>query len=52
MSEESWTREKDRSRNVGFDIKTGKAEVEDLTARIANEVATQASLSAKIEDIL
>jgi len=41
----------DRSRNVGFEIKTGKGEVADLSARIENEKATQSSLSAKIEEL-
>jgi len=41
----------DRSRNLGFEIKTGKAEVNDLTAAIENEVATAASLTAKIEEL-
>merc|ERR1719156_428579 len=41
----------DRSKNVGFEIKTGKAEVKDLTAAIEKETATSASLSAKIEDL-
>jgi hypothetical protein len=41
----------DRSRNVGFEIKTGKAGVKDLDAEIAKEAATAESLSAKIEEI-
>jgi len=41
----------DRSRNVGFEIKTGKGETADLAARIENEKATQASLTAKIEEL-
>jgi len=41
----------DRSRSVGFEIKTGKAEVQDLEAAIAKEVATSASLTAKIEEL-
>jgi chromosome segregation ATPase len=40
----------DRSRNVGFEIKTGKAEVKDLEATIAHETATADSLTAKIEE--
>jgi len=41
----------DRNRNVGFEIKTGNAGVEELTAAIAQETATQASLTAKVEDL-
>jgi len=41
----------DRSKNVGFEIKTGKAGVKDLEAAIAKEKATAESLSAKIEDL-
>merc|ERR1719236_461715 len=41
----------DRSKNVGFEIKTGKAEVKELEATIEKETATSASLSAKIEDL-
>merc|ERR1719262_1591571 len=41
----------DRSKNVGFEIKTGKAEVKDLKAAIEKEVATASSLSAKIEEL-
>jgi hypothetical protein len=41
----------DRSKNVGFEIKTGKAEVKDLEAAIAKEAATSESLTAKIEDL-
>jgi len=41
----------DRSRNLGFEIKTGKAEVKDLDATIDKETATAASLTAKIEDL-
>jgi len=40
----------DRSRNLGFEIKTGKAGVNDLTATIENEKATAESLTAKIEE--
>jgi len=40
----------DRSRNVGFEIKTGKQEVKDLNAAIAKEAATQESLNAQIEE--
>jgi len=41
----------DRSRNLGFEIKTGKAETNDLNAAIANEKATAESLTAKIEEL-
>merc|ERR1719331_3178808 len=41
----------DRSRELGFEIKTGKAQVKDLTATIENEAATQESLNAKIEEL-
>jgi len=41
----------DRSRNLGFEIKTGKAEVQDLNAAIANENAKAESLTAKIEEL-
>mmetsp|Transcript_104518 Transcript_104518/g.164945 ORF Transcript_104518/g.164945 Transcript_104518/m.164945 type:complete len:678 (-) Transcript_104518:46-2079(-) len=41
----------DRSRNLGFEIKTGKAEVKDLEATIDKETATASSLTAKIEDL-
>merc|ERR1719454_1064216 len=41
----------DRSRNVGFEIKTGKAQVKELEAAIAKEKATAESLTAKIEEL-
>jgi chromosome segregation ATPase len=41
----------DRSRALGFEIKTGKAEVKELEATIANEASKSDSLSAKIEEI-
>merc|ERR1719199_545462 len=41
----------DRSRNVGFEIKSGKAAVQDLNAGISKQKATQASLNAKIEEL-
>jgi hypothetical protein len=41
----------DRSRNVGFEIKTAKAEVKDLEATIAAETATADSLTTKIEEL-
>merc|ERR1719253_1237860 len=40
----------DRSRELGFEIKTGKAGVKELDAAIANEAATAESLNAKIEE--
>jgi len=41
----------DRSRELGFEIKTGKQGVTDLTAAIEKEAATQESLNAKIEEL-
>jgi len=41
----------DRSRNLGFEIKTGKSDVEGLEASIAEETATTGSLNAKVEEI-
>merc|ERR1719352_612804 len=41
----------DRSRELGFEIKTGKAEVKDLEAAIAKEAATHESLNAQIEEL-
>merc|ERR1719316_1569264 len=41
----------DRSRKLGFEIKTGKAEVKDLEAAIAKEKSTQDGLNAKIEEL-
>ena len=41
----------ERSRNLGFEIKTGKAESSELNAAIANEKATAESLTAKIEEL-
>jgi len=41
----------DRSRELGFEIKTGKADKKDLEAAIANEQATAESLNAKIEEL-
>mmetsp|Transcript_30692 Transcript_30692/g.48998 ORF Transcript_30692/g.48998 Transcript_30692/m.48998 type:complete len:679 (+) Transcript_30692:65-2101(+) len=40
----------DRSRQLGFEIKTGKGEVRDLKAAIEKETADAAALTAKIED--
>merc|ERR1719375_289594 len=41
----------DRSRELQFEIKTGKAEVKELEAAIEKEAATQESLNAKIEEL-
>merc|ERR1719502_1902936 len=41
----------DRSKQLQFEIKTGKAEVKELEAAIAKETATAESLSAKIEEL-
>lgn len=41
----------DRSRELGFEIKTGKGEVKDLKAAIEKENADQEALTAKIEEI-
>merc|ERR1719262_624919 len=41
----------DRSKALGFEIKTGKAEVKELNAAIEKETATAASLTAKIEEL-
>merc|ERR1719333_1856812 len=41
----------DRSKELGFEIKTGKAEVKELEAAIADEAAKQESLNAKIEEL-
>merc|ERR1719390_26504 len=41
----------DRSKELGFEIKTGKAEVKDLEAAIAKEAATAESLNAQIEEL-
>merc|ERR1719502_2298384 len=41
----------DRSKELQFEIKTGKAEKKDLEATIADEQAKQASLNAKIEEL-
>jgi len=41
----------DKSKSLGFEIKTGKSEVEDLTATIESESATIDALGAKIEDL-
>jgi len=41
----------DRSRNLGFEIQTGKSETEELNAAIAAETATSASLQTKVEEL-
>merc|ERR1719352_970386 len=41
----------DRSKNVGFEIKTGKAESADLKATIESETATISALSTKVEEL-
>merc|ERR1712194_741360 len=41
----------DRSRNIGFEIKTGKSGVDELTAAIAEETSTIGSLEAKVEEL-
>merc|ERR1719421_1444426 len=41
----------DRSKNVGFEIKTGKAEIQDLKATIEKETATVSALSTKVEEL-
>jgi chromosome segregation ATPase len=41
----------DRSRNVGFEIKTGKAEIAELKATIEKETSTVAALTTKIEEL-
>merc|ERR1719353_38321 len=41
----------DRSTNLGFEIKSGKANVEDLKATIDKETSSAAALSTKIEEL-
>merc|ERR1719476_1099268 len=41
----------DRSSNLGFEIKTGKSEVNSLTADIAKETSTIAALTTKVEEL-
>jgi len=41
----------DRSKNVGFEIKTGKSEIGDLSATIQKETATISALSTKVEEL-
>merc|ERR1719197_1579384 len=41
----------DRSTELGFEIKTGKANVAELTATIEEETASSAALETKIEEL-
>merc|ERR1719162_2292407 len=41
----------DRSKEIGFEIKTGKAQVGELEATIASETATMDSLATRIEEL-
>jgi len=41
----------DRSKNTGFEIKTGKSGIEALTADIAKSTSTASALSTKIEEL-
>jgi predicted RNase H-like nuclease (RuvC/YqgF family) len=41
----------DRSKNLGFEIKTGKANVEELKATIEEETSNAAALETKIEEL-
>merc|ERR1719506_202072 len=41
----------DRSTQLGFEIKTGKADVEELKATIEEETASSAALETKIEEL-
>jgi len=41
----------DRSTQLGFEIKTGRSEVEELKATIEEETSSAAALSAKIEEL-
>jgi hypothetical protein len=41
----------DRSMNLGFEIKTGKADVAELTATIEQETSLSAALETKIEEL-
>merc|ERR1719272_1176607 len=41
----------DRSTNLAFEIKTGKANVEELSAKIESETSNAAALSTKIEEL-
>lgn len=41
----------ERSKNIGFDLKTAKAEMNSLKATIEEETAKASSLSAKVEEL-
>merc|ERR1719327_832793 len=41
----------DRSKNIGFEIKTGKAEIADLSATIEKETSTIAAMETKVEEL-
>merc|ERR1719258_989456 len=41
----------DRSKNVAFEIKTGKAEIEDLTATIEKETSKISAFGTQIEEL-
>merc|ERR1719488_329789 len=41
----------DTARDLGFEIKTGKAEVADLTATIEDATAKSAALDSKVEEL-
>jgi chromosome segregation ATPase len=45
----AWCEE--RSRNIGFEIKTGKAQIEDLNAAIEKSSSDATALSTKIEEL-
>ena len=42
----------DRSKDLTYEIKTGKAEVETLTATISEETSLAAALNTKIEELI
>merc|ERR1719222_746705 len=41
----------DRSKNLGFEITTGKAEVQELKAKIDAEIATTEALNTKVDEL-
>jgi len=41
----------DRSKNVGFEIKTGKAEIAELKATIEDETSKASALTTKVEEL-
>merc|ERR1719486_1612313 len=41
----------DRSKNVGFEIKTGKSQIEDLTATIEKETSKISAFGTQIEEL-